>query len=194
MSWTALVPWKGGLDRKSRLAKVLSPGERVQIALHMAEHVIATLRAAPCIAELSILSPEREAALGDVSWTIDRGRGLNDELDRVLAAAGGRLLVVHADLPFLSGEDVAALIAAAEIAGAAIAPDRHDAGTNALAIPSAAPGFRYGFGADSFRRHVALLAGAAQIRRPGLALDIDTPDDILIARRIAPERASALLL
>ncbi len=93
------------------------------------------------------------------------------------------IAVFHADLPRLGAEDVAALLAAGERGGCAIAPDRHGTGTNALAIGDGRA-FSFAFGADSFARHRAQAGERFEIvTRPGLALDVDTPDDLRIASR-----------
>jgi 2-phospho-L-lactate guanylyltransferase len=91
------------------------------------------------------------------------------------------VLVLPADLPRLTPADVEALIGQ-QLAGpqVAIAPDRHEAGTNGLLVRP--PGLlAYAFGEGSFQAHLA-QARAAQVeprlvRTPGLALDLDTADD-----------------
>ncbi|WP_068070554.1 2-phospho-L-lactate guanylyltransferase [Novosphingobium lentum] len=185
MNWTAVVPLKAAGTRKTRLTGALHDDAHAALTVDMARHVIATLATVAAIGSIRVLSPAPEAMPG-TDWEPDRGEGLNAELDRVCQALEGqRLLIIHADLPLLSAGDVDALIAAAEADGAAIAPDRHGQGTNALALRAAA---RIGlaFGPDSFARHLQRLPGAATVRREGLALDIDTADDIAAARRALP--------
>ena len=110
---------------------------------------------------------------------------LNDALSRATQVArsfgASAVLVVPGDLPQLLAEDVAALLA---LDGAGprvvIAPDRHETGTNALLVRP--PGWlAYAFGQGSFQAHQALAAEAraavSVLRRPGLAFDLDTPED-----------------
>ena len=65
--------------------------------------------------------------------------------------------------------------------GVAIAPDRAGTGTNGLALrpPDAIP-MRFGVG--SLAAHVAEAEAAAvpiaEVHRPGLAFDLDTPADL----------------
>lgn len=185
MTWTAIVPLKAAAQRKTRLSGTLDSTAQAALAERMAAHVIGTLAGVPAIAAIRLLSPSPGTLPGTV-WEPDRGAGLNAELDRVCASLrGARVLILHADLPLVTGEDIAALIAAADAAGAAIAPDRHGTGTNALALRDAAPA-GFAFGADSFARHLRLLPGAAAVRRDGLALDIDTADDIAAAGAALP--------
>ena len=140
----------------------------------MAAHVLATLATAGPVPRL--LSP---VAWPGTAWLADRGAGLNAELDRILATLEKPLLVIHADLPLLAAADVRALIAAAEAHGAAIAPDRASVGTNAIALFARTPAsFGFAFGDASFARHRLILPGAAIVRRRGLALDVDTLDDL----------------
>lgn len=179
--WTALVPMKQGADTKSRLAGVIDLPARVALARAMVAHVLACLRDVEGIGDVHLLAPAPEAGL-DMAWRGDGGAGLNAELARAHAAIQGPLLIIHADLPHLTPGDVSALLAAARDAGAAIAPDRHGRGTNALALAGDAP-VAFAFGEDSFARHMRLLPAAAIVRRPGLARDLDTAEDLAEARR-----------
>ncbi len=177
MRWTAVMPLKQGPDRKSRLASVLTLDQRIALSDRMAAHVLACLDAVPIIETRLLLSPH--PALG-ATWVTDGGHGLNAEL----AALQQRpLLVIHADLPFLSPDDIAALLAAAERDGAGIAPDRHGTGTNALALTRPGP-FPFAFGPDSCAQHKRSMDGAmAIVDRDGLAFDLDMPDDLAEASR-----------
>ena len=60
-------------------------------------------------------------------------------------------------------------------------PDRHGTGTNALVL-SPPDAIEPSFGPDSLERHVAAAEAAGVPHRveevPGLALDVDTPDDL----------------
>lgn len=171
MSWRAIVPLKGGAERKTRLAGRLSPESRLALSEDMVTHVLDVLAEMGVAARL--LSPEPRQG---VPWERDLGAGLNAELDRASGVAEC-VLVIHADLPLLAPADVAAVVAAAEEHGAAIAPDRHGTGTNALALRRR-PGFAFAFGAGSFARHRLALPDAAIVRREGLAFDVDTPADL----------------
>ena len=65
--------------------------------------------------------------------------------------------------------------------GLVIVPDRHGTGTNALVL-SPPDAIEPSFGPGSFARHVAAAEAAGVPHRveevPGLALDVDTPDDL----------------
>ena len=180
MNWTALVPVKAPAARKLRLAEVLSAEARLRLSGLMLDHVLAILSRS--VGKTIVLSPEAPDG-----WSgpliIDRGRGLNEELaDAAETLEASPLLIIHADLPLLSAGDIAALLDAGEDS-IAIAPDRHEHGTNALAISRG--NFAFAFGPDSFHRHCEAAGGEARIvRRQGLAFDIDTLGDLAAARAL----------
>jgi 2-phospho-L-lactate guanylyltransferase len=176
MSWTALLPFKPPADRKTRLAGLLDPDQRIALSMLLFESVVRTLGECPAIGAIHLLAAAPPAGWQG-GWHADRGRGLNAELEAARAAIGPHpLLVLHADLPLLAVPDVETLLDAAARAGRAIAPDRHGAGTNALALHDRRS-LRFRFGPESFALHRA-QGPAAIVARPGLALDIDSPADL----------------
>ena len=179
MSWTALVPLKAAAARKTRLAASLSSEARLDLSEILFRHLIEVLARRPEIGRVVLLSEDRPVDWAGL-WISDQGRGLNAEIEAAARALGGkRLLVIHADLPAVSADDIAALISAAGET-VAIAPDRHGAGTNAIALTDAS-GFPFAFGPESFKRHREAAPKARIVERPGLGLDIDTPADLAAA-------------
>ena len=177
MSWTALVPLKHRIARKSRLADSLAPDARALLSERMFDHVIDVLSATPAIGRIVLLAPAAPENWPH-DWIMDEERGLNAELAAFHASeALSDLLIIHADLPLLARADVEALLDAAMHSGTAIAPDRHDRGTNALACRAGAM-IQPRFGPDSFALHLGQAPECAIIRREGLAIDVDTPEDI----------------
>jgi 2-phospho-L-lactate guanylyltransferase len=176
-SWTAIVPFKSRGNRKTRLSQRLALKERDHLAETLFRHVIDVLISSNQISGIMILSPV-QICDSHCRWMVDQGRGLNAELEAARQTLPAHnLIVVHADLPFLTPGDVNALATRAA-GGCAIAPDRHETGTNAIAI-TAATSFAFAFGAHSFHQHAAnAWYKAAIVHRPGLALDIDTQDDL----------------
>ena len=187
MKWTAVIPLKGRGERKTRLVGRLSPEDRKSLSRKLFCHVAGVVGASESISTVMLLSDQHpEDWTGD--FTLDQGRGLNVELKAITRLLGPHpMLVIHADLPFVSQEDIELLLEAGGH-GCAIASDRHGEGTNALALldPS---GFEFSFGTGSFARHRAEAGqGAGVVTRLGLGLDIDTPDDLdaAIALGFAP--------
>ena len=188
MTWTAVVPLKAAVDRKSRLGSNLSVQERIALSQGMTRRVIAALRSAHGIDRIFLLTPDACEWL-DVEWLADTGTGLNAELTRVRSELGdAAMLVVHADLPLLTSGDIEALLAGAAVSGLAVAPDRHDTGTNAVALASERP-FRFAFGPNSFQAHTG-QGECAVVRRPSLSHDVDTPADLEMARSAAEKKPS----
>ena len=99
------------------------------------------------------------------------------------------VLILPADLPLLTPEDVQALlVCASDPPVVVIAPDRHEQGTNALLI-SPTGLIEYDFGIGSFKRHCkrAKEAGARLeiVTLPSLGLDLDLPEDLEMVRKLA---------
>jgi 2-phospho-L-lactate guanylyltransferase len=183
-----IVPHRGLLAAKTRLAPVLDPEERIALARDLLSGVLRVARQA--VDDVVVISPASAlaaiASAAGARLEVQRGLGLNKGLDQARADAVrdgvDLLLVLHGDLPNLSPDDIHALIAAMGGARAvAIAPDRNGTGTNGLALrPPEVIGFRFGGG--SFSAHVAGAEAAglvpAIVQRPGLAFDLDTPEDL----------------
>ena len=96
------------------------------------------------------------------------------------------VLILPADLPLLTREDVLTLIErSSNPPVVVIAPDRHHRGTNAL-LMSPTGLIEYDFGEDSFQRHCerAKKAGARLeiVDLPSLGLDLDLPADLELLR------------
>jgi 2-phospho-L-lactate guanylyltransferase len=105
------------------------------------------------------------------------------------------VLVLPADLALLSAADIDALVAALPEfgPGLVLAPDRHGSGTNALlARPAGVVGHHFGHG--SFEAHSAaardLSIACVVVETPGLALDVDSQDDLEL---IPPQVLAALI-
>jgi len=171
--WTALLPLKPPGLRKTRLAGLLSPAQRVALTEVLFARMVAALRGCPSVTQIILL------AASPGNWTggfiADAGRGLNAELQAARESLAGSLLVLLPDLPFVTDQDIAALLNAAP----ALAPDRHGAGTNAVALQAGAA-FQFAFGPGSLRAHAA--SGAMMVYRDGLAFDLDTASDYYSAK------------
>jgi len=180
---TAIIPVRLGAPRKSRLSGVLSSIERERLADQLFAHVTNIVSNHPDVAGTIVLSPVQPRS-DDFSWRSDSGQGLNLELEALRAALrADDLLIVHADLPLLTAEDVTAMIDAARLTGVAIAPDHLETGTNAVAVHKDRR-FPFAFGSGSLAAHIAAAdVSSALVRRIGLALDIDRPEDLVLAER-----------
>lgn len=181
-SITAVKPVSSG---KTRLAGHLSPQRRSELVTGMLRHVLSVLSRVSGVDQVAVVSPGGNALPGHVIALADPGGGLNEALAAAALEArqrgAERLVIVHADLPLLQPEEVTALIEASRASGLALAPDRRDRGTNALCL-SWPPAVCFEFGPDSFHRHLAQAAARslspAVVRLPGLAFDLDEPQDL----------------
>jgi 2-phospho-L-lactate guanylyltransferase len=177
MTCWALVPLKRRAACKQRLAGALSPAERLQLVRLMLARVIDAVRQSSCIDALALVSEERDTVPAEIPVLHDAGAGLNGALD----AARLQLLQRGAEELVVLPADIDALVEAGRGAGCALAPDRAGLGTNALWLPARVP-FRFQFGPDSRVRHLEearrLGLQPALVALPGLAFDVDGPDDL----------------
>jgi 2-phospho-L-lactate/phosphoenolpyruvate guanylyltransferase len=188
----AVVPVKETRDAKQRLAGVLAPLRRQELALAMLEDVLAALTAVPELAGILVVTMDptaaaiaaRHGARIVADGARDGHTGAVAAAARRLATEGCGLLEVPGDIPLVEPDDVSALMAAHGRAPAfTIVPARDQRGSNAVLCspPDAVP---LRFGENSFFPHLA-AARACEIEPkvvalPRIALDIDTPDDLAL--------------
>lgn len=195
---TVVVPVRALDGAKSRLGAVLDPEERRDLVTRLLRRTVDAALATPGVTEVIVVSPDPEV-LALASETGARplaqgSRGLNPAIAEARAAApdAARLLVLPSDIPGVTPAALGALLAAADAAGTpcvVLAPDRHGRGTNALLLDPPDV-IDPAFGGDSRAGHawLASSADAGFVEVPGpLALDVDTPDDLLLAEVEAPE-------
>lgn len=197
MTLWAIIPVKPLRRGKSRLAGALSEDERTELNRSLLEHTLKTLTGLRELEEVLVISRDPQAL------TIARNHGartvredgqpeLNTALKRatviaqVYATRG--VLVLPADLPLITREDVMTLIEHADDPPVVvIAPDRHRKGTNAL-LMSPSGLIEYDFGEDSFQRHCEhvrkSVARLEIVDLPSLGLDLDVPEDLEIIRNL----------
>jgi 2-phospho-L-lactate guanylyltransferase len=197
MTLWAIVPVKPLRRGKSRLAGALSDDERTELNRNLLQNTLKTLSDIRELEEVLVVSRDPAALTvarnyGARTVREDGQPELNTALKRatvvaqVYATRG--VLVLPADLPLISREDVLALIErASDPPVIVIAPDRHGKGTNALLIsPSGL--IEYDFGENSFQRHCerARKAGARLeiVNIPSLGLDLDLPEDLELIRKL----------
>lgn len=195
---TIVVPVRALDGAKSRLGSVLDAEERIALVVRLLDRTLTASAGARSVAEAIVISPDpavlQRAMRRGARTILQRGDGLNSAIEeaRAAIAAGRRMLVVPGDLPGVSGPAIDALSAAADRAGTpvvALVPDRHGRGTNALLLdpPGVIPP---AFGTESRAAHRAGAdrAGVPFVELDGpLTLDIDTPDDLLLAETATPE-------
>lgn len=199
----AVVPVKPFGLAKQRLAPVLAPEARARLAEAMLRDVLAALAGVQGLEGVLVVSAEPRA--GEIA--ADHGAevlveseaaGLNEALERAAACLAGRgaggMLVLPGDVPGVLATEVAKVLALHDAAPALTLVAAHDGeGTNALL--ASPPGLiRFAFGPGSLGAHLgaaalagvepAVLAGGAV---PGIAHDIDSPEDLWRLALLPPE-------
>lgn len=188
-----LIPVRGFTTGKTRLADTLPVDARASIMQWMMSGVVTAALDAGVLSELLVISPDTSVLAFARSLDArvvpvlqrDDAPGLNPAVTAGRDLAASRtatgMLVLFADLPFLTAADVAAVVA--EQADVVVATDRHRSGTNASLVRFGGRGqeFIYQYGQDSARLHAAEAARLgltfATVQRPGTEFDLDTPGD-----------------
>jgi 2-phospho-L-lactate guanylyltransferase len=191
MALWAIVPVKPLRRGKSRLAPVLSEDDRAELNQKLLTRTIDTLKQMPELVDVLVVSRDPEALSlardhGARTLREDGAPQLNVALTRATVVAKSYnaegVLILPADLPQVSTDDVAAMLAAgSEAPSVVIAPDHHRSGTNALFVNPAGL-IEYDFGEGSFasRSEKAKAAGARLVvlELLSLAHDVDVPEDL----------------
>lgn len=183
---------------KTRLAPVFSAPTREAVVVAM---LVDTITAASVVAPVTVVTPDDDAAdaarqLGARVIKDPTPAGHRNPLNNAIGAAEAMLrtstpniVVLQGDLPALQPHELDEALTAARSYPRSFVGDRHGTGTAAL--------FAFGvplqpsFGADSAVHH--RHSGAIELTGawPGLRCDIDTPDDLLTARRLGVGSATA---
>ncbi|HEX6304377.1 MAG TPA: 2-phospho-L-lactate guanylyltransferase [Anaerolineales bacterium] len=191
MTLWAIVPVKPLRRGKSRLAEVLTEDERADLNRRLLAHTLDTLKSIQEIEHVLVISrdPAALALSRDHGARTVQENGtphLNVALARATLVARNYatrgVLIVPADLPMLTPEDVRLMLdKVKDPPVVVVAPDRRRQGTNALLVCPAGL-IEYDFGPGSFQRHCkrAREAGARLeiLELPSLALDMDLPEDL----------------
>ena len=190
MSLWAIIPVKPLKNAKSRLAPVLSPDQRFELAQAMFRHVLSVTSAIQPVTGVLVISRDTKAlaiAREMGAKTLQEGAmsNLNPALLRatmvVKSWRADSVLVLPADLPFVNAEDLRDLIQLAADPSVVMATDRNRDGTNALLIrPPLAIEYAYGGGSFARHRRMAREAGlpVIEFQSERLSLDIDVPEDL----------------
>ena len=199
MKATAVLPVKRFAAAKQRLAPGMGASHRAELAAAMLEDVLEAIGAARSIERTIVVSSEpRAVEIASASGTEviadpDEGGHSGAALAGIARAqqlSAGTVVLLPIDCPLLAPRELERLLTGMPERYVAIVPDRHGTGTNALALSP--PGaIEPSFGEGSCARHVA-AARAAGVpfnveELPSLALDLDTPADI-VALTMALER------
>jgi len=186
---------------KTRLAPVFSAATRESVVLAMLIDTIRAATAVPALHSVTVVTPDDVAGdavrqLGARVLVDPTPDGHRNPLNNAIAAAEAaireetpNIVALQGDLPALQPQELSEAIGAARGYQRSFVGDRHGSGTAAL--------FAFGvaldpqFGPDSAQRH--RHSGAIELTGawPGLRCDVDTPDDLMVARRLGVGAATA---
>jgi 2-phospho-L-lactate/phosphoenolpyruvate guanylyltransferase len=184
-----LLPVKRLGEAKSRLEPLLGRAQRLALAAAMLEDALELCSRADFLqwyvltADPSVHERARAIGLGTLS---DDGEGdLNASLGKAIAVLGsqgaGSITVIPADAPLAATDEIRDLVDTGSLSDVVVVPAERDGGTNGLYLspPNAiAPRF----GESSLSAFVKEAEGeklrCSILPLPGLALDIDTPEDV----------------
>jgi len=190
----AVIPVKPLRGALRRLTPALEAPARRELQVAMLTDVLGACAGARDLAGVMVVTSDPDAAAMAVAIAAarvvpdhDPPRGMNAAVARglvgVAAEGADAALVLTADLPLARPEDIAAIVAAGPaLPSALLVPSVDGTGTNAMLLrPPAALAPR--LGPDSYARHLAQATrrglASARLELPRLALDIDTPGDLL---------------
>lgn len=192
---TLIIPFRDPGAAKTRLSGMLTDRQRADLARYMFGHVLSIANQVLAPADIVVVTQSvqvREACRGRAEVLLENEGNLNGALSAALAALSGlppRVIgIVHADLPLLTPDDLR-IILDIDQTEVGLAADLHKQGTNAMSFWSR-PGMRPRFGEGSFRAHMAeAMARGLEtwpVVTPGLAQDVDLPDDLPLVERGRP--------
>lgn len=187
----AVVPVKRPGDAKSRMEGAMDGERRARFVEAMLEDVLDALSQTRMLFGTIVVTGDGAAAgiAGEHGCQVvdDPCDGGHSEaaLIGIEAAVGygaERVLLLPGDCPLLNPREIDRLVSSAPETYVAVVPDRHGTGTNALLL-SPPDAIEPAFGEGSAQRHLRLAreAGipAALEDLPSLALDLDTPADLV---------------
>ena len=183
----ALVPVKNLDFAKSRLASILSTVERKKMVSVMLETVLSAAFKCPEITEVFIVADRYFTGVGGTTIIVEESnRGYNEAitaaLDNDRLANNDAMIIIPCDLPLIRAEDLGTFIKGFKRNGIRIAPARDEEGTNALLL-SPPHIMKTQFGKGSFLKHrqeaKRVTSDVAIVSIPGLAFDIDKPQDLI---------------
>jgi len=201
MSLCAIIPVKPLMRGKSRLSSILSVDDREILNRHLLKTLLESLLPHAEIDHKIVISYD-PAALSfarkfDVNTVLENhNTNINRALRRATMAAmaygATKILILPADLPLVTSNDIKELILLDDNQSKMIiVPDRKMNGTNALFVNPIGT-IKYNFGEWSFKKHIEQAERKKLpvkiFNNEHIAFDLDVPDDWTLLERIDPEK------
>jgi 2-phospho-L-lactate guanylyltransferase len=155
----------------------------------MLVNVLSALRNARTVATITVVCADRkvEPIIKDRGATFlweGHRRGINGALNLALRRTSPNdwpILIINADLPFLTAREVDEIVIGSETYSLALVPSKDRTGTNAILMQ--VPGLiKLAFGKNSFRKHLNLAkkkrVPCKVLQIEGVAFDVDDEEDL----------------
>ena len=200
-----LIPVKSLASAKQRLAPALEQEERAALATAMLQDVFEAVSSWTRRPQVVVVTDDAEAR----SLARQCGFEILDDPEeagesaaveratRALEAQGAEsVLVIPGDIPLVTAGELETIFAAAPLGGTVLVPSQGGRGTNA-ALRKPPSLFPLRFGNDSFLPHRRAAEATGRplmvLALPGIALDVDTPQDLAALLAAPGERRSQRL-
>jgi 2-phospho-L-lactate/phosphoenolpyruvate guanylyltransferase len=204
LSATAIVPVKRFGAAKERLRTGMEEERRGPLIAAMLADALESIAAARTVERTIVVSGDPTAtelaeAVGAEVITDPSDEGHSEAallgIARAREQGASVVVLLPGDCPLLDARELDGLLTAVPERYVAVVPDRHGSGTNALVL-SPPDAIRPAFGEGSRDRHVAAAREVgvpfAVEELPSLALDLDTPADVVaLATTLESERGAA---
>ena len=185
-----LVPVKNLSAAKQRLAAILGQPARTKLAKAMLLDVLESIAMWQDRPEVGLVTGDPFALqlAHEFHFSViadNANRGESDAIEMATrfceSHAIESALVIPGDIPLIQSWELEKIIAAAPAAGSVLVPAADGRGTNAI-FRRPAGLFPARFGNDSFRPHHAAAQATGKpcvvLSLPGIALDVDNPEDL----------------
>jgi 2-phospho-L-lactate guanylyltransferase len=185
-----LIPVKNLSAAKQRLAAILEQERRTLLARAMLQDVLVAVAAVPSRPPVMVVTSDafaeslaRQHGFQVLEDPDNPGEtGAIEMATRAAEAAGaGFTLVLPGDIPLVTAAEIRSVLDAAPQRGTVFVRAADGRGTNAV-LRRPASLFPLRFGNDSFLPHLAAAQATGlpveMLDAPGIALDIDRPDDL----------------
>ena len=191
-----IIPIKSLNQAKHRLKHVLYPDERQEFFKAMFEDVLSTMMSVPDFEQVAVATVCPAAGIiakkyGAIVLSTSQDEGQTAAVERSAKILDAReitsMLVIPGDVPLVTVEEIKIVLDLHEKAPSmTIVPAQDELGSNCIALsPTIAAPLR--FGPNSYFPHLEtarkLGLSLQSPKLPGLGLDIDTPEDLLVLSR-----------
>ena len=212
MTTAAVIPIKQLENAKQRLAGLLSAEERRLLFTAMVEDVLTAVEACVLIDRIIVVTDDQAVSRLAGSFGAEvRPEPVEAGLIEAVTLTGNQLaaegvstmVFLPGDVPLVTANELEVVLEGFGVADHAeflIVPASDLGGSNCVAC-SPPDCMTFGFGIDSFRKHIGIAReiGLDPIvaKLPGIGLDIDTPDDLQelldVVERLGSEAGQAFV-